>query len=75
MDGTAWAELALLGIVLTGLSGFVYMTAIRWVGATEAGILSYVEPVSAALLAVPPARRVPDGGGGRRRGADRRLRA
>ena len=52
MDGTAWAELALLGIVLTGLSGFVYMTAIRWVGATEAGILSYVEPVSAALLAV-----------------------
>jgi DME family drug/metabolite transporter len=52
MTGKAWAELALLGIVLTGLSGFLYMTAIRWVDATEAGILSYVEPVSAAILAV-----------------------
>ena len=43
--------LALLGVVLTGLTGVIYLTALRWVPATTAGILAYMEPVSAALLA------------------------
>jgi drug/metabolite transporter (DMT)-like permease len=43
--------LLLLGVVLTGVTGVVYVAALRWVPATTAGILSYVEPVSAALLA------------------------
>jgi DME family drug/metabolite transporter len=43
--------LLLLGIVLTGLTGVVYVAALKWVPATTAGILAYMEPVSAALLA------------------------
>jgi len=42
----------LLGVVLTGASDLVYLTALRSVPATSAGILAYMEPVSAALLAV-----------------------
>jgi DME family drug/metabolite transporter len=47
-----WLYLVLLGVVLTGLSGLAYVSALRWVAATDAGILAYMEPVSAALLAV-----------------------
>ena len=43
--------LLLLGIVLTGLTGVLYVAGLRWVPATTAGILAYMEPVSAALLA------------------------
>ncbi|MGI8512213.1 MAG: DMT family transporter [Solirubrobacteraceae bacterium] len=43
--------LVLLGAVLTGFVGIAYLTALRWVPATSAGILAYMEPVSAALLA------------------------
>jgi drug/metabolite transporter (DMT)-like permease len=43
--------LLLLGIVLTGVTGVVYVAALKWVPATTAGILAYMEPVSAALLA------------------------
>jgi drug/metabolite transporter, DME family len=46
------ALLAVLGIVLTGLTGVLYVASLQTVAATTAGILSYVEPVSAALLAV-----------------------
>lgn len=46
------AYLLLLGVVLTGVSALVYLTALRAVPATSAGILAYMEPVSAALLAV-----------------------
>src|SRR3954451_5103810 len=52
MDAVDWLRLALLGILLTGVSGVVYVSALRFVPATEAGILAYMEPVSAALLAV-----------------------
>lgn len=52
MGPADWGRLALLGVVMTGLSGFIYVAALRWVPATEAGILSYMEPVSAAILAV-----------------------
>jgi drug/metabolite transporter (DMT)-like permease len=43
--------LLVLGVVLTGLAGIVYVSALRWVPATTAGILAYMEPLSAAVLA------------------------
>jgi drug/metabolite transporter (DMT)-like permease len=43
--------LLLLGVLLTGLAGIVYVGALRWVPATTAGILAYMEPLSAAVLA------------------------
>jgi drug/metabolite transporter (DMT)-like permease len=48
-----WRELPwvlLLGVVFTGLSGYVYVYLLRRVTAQAIGILSYIEPVSAALL-------------------------
>jgi drug/metabolite transporter, DME family len=53
-DGVSGADvgyLLLLGIGLTGVTGVVYVGALRWVPATTAGILAYMEPVSAAVLA------------------------
>lgn len=41
----------LLGVVFTGLSGFVYVTLLGHVEAQAAGVLAFLEPVSAALLA------------------------
>lgn len=43
--------LLVLGMVLTGWVGLLYVLAVRWIPATTVGILSYMEPVSAALLA------------------------
>jgi drug/metabolite transporter (DMT)-like permease len=43
--------LLLMSVLLTGLTGVIYVGALRWVPATTAGILAYMEPVSAALLA------------------------
>jgi drug/metabolite transporter (DMT)-like permease len=37
--------------VFTALSGFVYVSLLRRVNAQTIGILAYIEPVSAALLA------------------------
>ena len=45
------AYLAVLGVVLSGVVGIIYVAAIRSVAATTAGILAYMEPVSAAVLA------------------------
>jgi drug/metabolite transporter (DMT)-like permease len=42
--------LALLGVVLTGATGIAYVAAIRVVPAITAGILGYLEPVSAVVL-------------------------
>jgi DME family drug/metabolite transporter len=53
-DGVGGADvgyLLLLGLLLTGATGVIYVAALRWVPATTAGILAYMEPVSAALLA------------------------
>lgn len=41
----------LLGTVLTGVMGAVYIWNLRHVSAQAAGLLAYLEPVSAALLA------------------------
>jgi drug/metabolite transporter (DMT)-like permease len=51
VGGADVGYLLLLGVVLTGLTGVIYVGALRWVPATTAGILAYMEPVSAALLA------------------------
>lgn len=41
----------LLGVVFTALSGFAYVWLLRRVTAQAVAVLSYIEPVSAALLA------------------------
>lgn len=51
VSAASWGYLVLLGVVLTGWSGLLYVLALRWVPATTVGILSYMEPVAAALLA------------------------
>jgi len=48
-----WGELpwiVLLGVVFTGISGYLYVSLLGHVTAQAIGILSYIEPVSAALL-------------------------
>jgi drug/metabolite transporter, DME family len=49
--GSELPALAALGVVFTALSGYVYISLLRRVTAQAVGILSYIEPVSAALLA------------------------
>jgi drug/metabolite transporter (DMT)-like permease len=51
VTGADVGYLLLLGIVLTGATGVIYVGALKWVPATTAGILAYMEPVSAAMLA------------------------
>ena len=41
----------LLGIVFTALSGYIYVSLLAHVTAQAVGILAYLEPVSAAVLA------------------------
>jgi drug/metabolite transporter, DME family len=43
--------LALLGVGITGVTGIVYVLALRFVLATTVGILGYLEPLSAVVLA------------------------
>jgi drug/metabolite transporter, DME family len=49
--GRELPALLALGIVFTALSGYLYISLLRRVTAQAVGILSYIEPVSAALLA------------------------
>lgn len=51
LGGSELGYLLVVSVVLTGLVGVVYLTALRWVPATTAGILAYMEPLSAATLA------------------------
>lgn len=51
---SSWREagaLVLLGVLFTGVSGVVYVTLLGHVTAQAIGVLAFVEPVSAALLA------------------------
>jgi drug/metabolite transporter (DMT)-like permease len=43
--------LVLLGVVFTAVTGYLYVRLIRKVTAQAMGILAYLEPVSATLLA------------------------
>jgi drug/metabolite transporter (DMT)-like permease len=47
----ALGALVVLGVVLTGGCGFLYVRALHAVPAQTVGVLGYLEPVSAALLA------------------------
>jgi drug/metabolite transporter (DMT)-like permease len=49
--GADLGYLVVLGVVLTGGVNIVFVAALRWVPATTAGILAYMEPVSGAILA------------------------
>ena len=49
--GVQWLYVALLGIVFTGISGPVHYWLLHRTTAQTAGLLAYVEPVSASLLA------------------------
>ncbi|MDX6666798.1 MAG: drug/metabolite transporter, family [Solirubrobacteraceae bacterium] len=51
LDAVGVGYLLALGVLLTGVVGALYIAALRWVPATTAGILAYMEPVSAALVA------------------------
>ena len=46
-----WPYVVLLGALLTAVSGVVYISLLRHVTAQAAGLLAYVEPVSASFLA------------------------
>jgi drug/metabolite transporter (DMT)-like permease len=46
-----WPYVVLLGIVLTGAMGALYVWNLRHVTAQAAGLLAYLEPVSASFLA------------------------
>ncbi len=50
-SGDEWAGVLLLGLVLTGGMGALYVWNLRHVTAQAAGLLAYLEPVSASLLA------------------------
>jgi drug/metabolite transporter (DMT)-like permease len=50
-SGVDVVYLVVLGVVLTGGVNIVFVGALRWVPATTAGILAYMEPVSGAILA------------------------
>jgi drug/metabolite transporter (DMT)-like permease len=43
--------LAILGVIFTAVSGLIWLTLLRHVTAQAMGFLSYLEPVSASLLA------------------------
>ena len=54
-----WAAIAVLGIVVIGAAGLVYIYAIKRVKAQDAALLSYIEPVSAMLLGLALLGEVP----------------
>jgi drug/metabolite transporter (DMT)-like permease len=51
LSGGDIGQIVVLGVVLTGFTGVLYVTALKYVPVTTVGILAYMEPVSAALLA------------------------
>ena len=50
-DAAEWGAIVLLGVLFTGLSTLAYAALLRHVTAQAAGILTFLEPVSAVLLA------------------------
>lgn len=46
-----WASIAVLGVILVAFTSIIYVHAARGVKAQHIGILAYLEPVSATLLA------------------------
>ncbi len=50
-DKGEWAAVLLLGVVFTGLSTLAYASLLRHVTAQAAGLLTFLEPVAAVVLA------------------------
>jgi drug/metabolite transporter (DMT)-like permease len=50
-QGDEWPYVILLGALLTAVAGVVYISLLRVVTAQAAGLLAYLEPVSASFLA------------------------
>ncbi len=50
-DASDWAAVLLLGVVFTGLATLVYMWLLQHVTAQAAGVLTFLEPVSAIVMA------------------------
>ncbi len=50
-QGSEWLSILALGALLTAVSGIVYISALREVTAQAAGLLAYLEVVSASVLA------------------------
>ena len=50
-SGDEWPYVVLLGLLLTGAMGALYVWNLRHVTAQAAGLLAYIEPVSASFLA------------------------
>jgi drug/metabolite transporter (DMT)-like permease len=50
-QGVEWVWVIALGALLTGAAGVLYMRALRDVTAQAAGLLAYLDPLSASLLA------------------------
>jgi drug/metabolite transporter (DMT)-like permease len=50
-QGVEWVWVIALGAVLTAAAGVLYMRALRDVTAQSAGLLAYLDPLSASLLA------------------------
>jgi drug/metabolite transporter (DMT)-like permease len=50
-DAGEWGAVLVLGVVFTGLSTLAYAVTLRHVTAQAAGILTFLEPVAAVLLA------------------------
>lgn len=52
-QGREWLWVVLLGAVYTAFTGVIYVRVLREVTAQAAGLLAYIEPVAASLLAWP----------------------
>jgi DME family drug/metabolite transporter len=50
-EGAEWIYLLALGALLTAAAGVLYMRALKDVTAQAAGLLAYLDPVSASFLA------------------------
>ena len=50
-DASEWAAVLLLGVVFTGIATLVYLWLLRHVTAQAAGLLTFLEPVSAIVIA------------------------
>lgn len=52
MGARSWVNILLLGIVHTGLAYLLYFRSIKELGAQSIAILSYIDPVSAVIMAI-----------------------
>lgn len=54
LDGVGWGNLLVVGLVHTGLAYCLYFSALKELPGQKAAILSYIDPLVAVLISVPP---------------------